>query len=512
MRQILTGILYILLLVVCTSACKQEKQKAKLPSHPKKPEEIKTVANKTVVPTNSTEIDHELYEGLNLAIKDDIIALDKKHGSTPFYMDILDRKFYVICSGKPNGHYYSFDENQKYGLVNDSLEVMLPTKYDKIYNPDLVIKNCLEIELNDKIGLVNYLSGEVLSPQFDYIIPGSSWPKDIAYGWKNDQMYRIENTLTSKPEKSNFDPLPILKIMSFDIEDLDYEMMYHSYWTYDEHDENEGKGIVFVPSYLSYLTGRTNPYDHIILPEQKGFVEFGLVEANINTSAKRSLSDKITAFFLSFYESGAGARGYHVKTQQMVIHDRATNTLKTLSLTKETEYDYFCSESGYRLINDSILEIKATSNERYDFETKFTYHKITKDGEIKELNSHRYYDFTKYIYMDENNFKGCFAKYNYNADNSNDGNMWVTDHLSIKDLDIMRNEIFAEYGYTFKTEKWRKYFSNESWYTPRFENVDDQLTEIDKANIKLILEVKERMKGNEEVYINKRLASYVAAG
>ena len=44
----------------------------------------------------------------------------------------------------------------------------------------------------------------------------------------------------------------------------------------------------------------------------------------------------------------------------------------------------------------------------------------------------------------------------------------------------MRNEIFAEYGYRFKSEDWSNYFSQKSWYSPRYDDVNDQLTEIDE--------------------------------
>ena len=76
----------------------------------------------------------------------------------------------------------------------------------------------------------------------------------------------------------------------------------------------------------------------------------------------------------------------------------------------------------------------------------------------------------------------------------------------------MRNEIFAEYGYRFKTEKWRKYFSKKDWYNPRSDNVDSQLTEIEKENIKLILSVKAKMLENEAAYTQKRTIFLVMAG
>ena len=60
-----------------------------------------------------------------------------------------------------------------------------------------------------------------------------------------------------------------------------------------------------------------------------------------------------------------------------------------------------------------------------------------------------------------------------------------------EELMIMRNEPFAVYGYTFKNAFLKNYFEGKGWYNPRFDNVNDQLSEVEKANIKLIKEIEE---------------------
>ena len=58
------------------------------------------------------------------------------------------------------------------------------------------------------------------------------------------------------------------------------------------------------------------------------------------------------------------------------------------------------------------------------------------------------------------------------------------------DLKIMRNEIFARYGYKFKVGgKMEAYFKQQKWYRGQHANVDDFLTELEKENIKLIQSV-----------------------
>jgi len=53
------------------------------------------------------------------------------------------------------------------------------------------------------------------------------------------------------------------------------------------------------------------------------------------------------------------------------------------------------------------------------------------------------------------------------------------------DLRIMRNEVFARYGYIFETDV-KEYFNKQWWYLPKSRNVDSQLTEIEKQNIDFI--------------------------
>jgi hypothetical protein len=58
--------------------------------------------------------------------------------------------------------------------------------------------------------------------------------------------------------------------------------------------------------------------------------------------------------------------------------------------------------------------------------------------------------------------------------------------LTSWDLKVMRNEIFARHGYIFKTDDMTAYFSQKSWYTPRYDDVTYLLTPIEKKNIEFI--------------------------
>jgi len=58
------------------------------------------------------------------------------------------------------------------------------------------------------------------------------------------------------------------------------------------------------------------------------------------------------------------------------------------------------------------------------------------------------------------------------------------------DLQIMRNEIFARYGFIFKSgEKMDLYFQNQDWYNGQHDQVNAFLTNLEKENIKLIQQI-----------------------
>ncbi|WP_281637010.1 YARHG domain-containing protein [Flavobacterium marginilacus] len=57
-------------------------------------------------------------------------------------------------------------------------------------------------------------------------------------------------------------------------------------------------------------------------------------------------------------------------------------------------------------------------------------------------------------------------------------------NLKKLELEILRNTIYARHGYTFKKKSYRQFFDSVEWYIPISENVDKELTSLEKNNIK----------------------------
>ncbi len=71
------------------------------------------------------------------------------------------------------------------------------------------------------------------------------------------------------------------------------------------------------------------------------------------------------------------------------------------------------------------------------------------------------------------------------------------ENLNGWELKIMRNEIYARHGYIFKTAEMKEYFKAQRWYEPKYENVDDMITKVEKENIKLIKRYESRQGNND---------------
>lgn len=59
------------------------------------------------------------------------------------------------------------------------------------------------------------------------------------------------------------------------------------------------------------------------------------------------------------------------------------------------------------------------------------------------------------------------------------------------DLEIIRNSVFARHGYSFKKRSFRYFFESSEWYVPVSDNVDNELTALEKQNITLLKRMEE---------------------
>lgn len=70
-----------------------------------------------------------------------------------------------------------------------------------------------------------------------------------------------------------------------------------------------------------------------------------------------------------------------------------------------------------------------------------------------------------------------------------------------RDLEVMRNAIYARHGYSFKNREMRYFFDNYvDWYIPVSTDVTGELTDIEKKNIELIKRYEKHAEAYYDVY------------
>lgn len=462
------------------------------------------------------------YDSLDGSVRNQVRSLDSIYGKTPYYTTLNNKKVFIVMKGNFNSDYYKeqFTGRYKYGIVDDSLKPILDCEYDKIYNPNITVMDCMEIKKGKEVGLYNFVTNQIFMPEFEFIVPSSKAPNNIAYGYKAGEWYKIENSKTIQVSKTDFSPVETFKTLSIDVHNLKGNYFHLSY-SNERYYEEGGSGVFVTPSYLEYFDVMEEICEDIVVPEQENGQ--GTTDLTIQTDTTKSITDKIISFVVSFYTRGVDARDYAQNSKQVIVYNEEKGVFdKQMLITRYDSYDNYCHTEGYKFINDTLIEVLSSSltdsavtlERRYDYENTYTYRLITKAGSIKDLHNNRYYNFTKYFVINESYFKGCYSRWREDTDekSADDYNVWVSEHLTIDDLDLMVNEIYAEYGLKFKTAKWQTYFSQFSWYKPQNNNVDKLLSPIDKKNIEIIAKQKAKMKGKENDFVKKRKDAFWAAG
>lgn len=68
------------------------------------------------------------------------------------------------------------------------------------------------------------------------------------------------------------------------------------------------------------------------------------------------------------------------------------------------------------------------------------------------------------------------------------------------DLEILRNTIFARHGFSFSKKSVRQFFEQTSWYMPVSNNVDAELTDLERQNIALLQRFEKYAEDNYDTF------------
>ncbi len=157
--------------------------------------------------------------------------------------------------------------------------------------------------------------------------------------------------------------------------------------------------------------------------------------------------------------------------------------------------NYFSKYSWYNVLksyDDKTIEKEFNSYEKHNVELLFNVQKtLESKKQDKSTDSPAQQPIANVLEPDKN------------TPDTNEGislnRLLSTNELqamTYEELGYLRNEIYARHGLEFKTPKTRNYFNQFDWYRelPKYNNVTNKLTDIDRKNIETIKEVEAKKK------------------
>ena len=421
--------------------------------------------------------------------------LGKQYDSVVLFTNDTDiRLFYVINGTWENPYGYENQRDRgdyKIGVVTADNKVIVPVDFDKVYNPNGSFTDMIEVEKDGLRGLFR-ITGEVFLPAaFDGIYPSditgvfAQVKQGEKFGWA-DKAGKVYFDHASHTDKRLFQsPVTNNSILQWEFSyPGPISLLINPY-----EDAEYGTGILIYPSYVRDF-GVTDIAVSSVMLETSEY-GMGMTDNVIRFEKSETISDKLSTLVAFFMESGADARGYHTSRNDLLVVD---NTMKRVDYLKGLVED----NHGQDPCEGTERTYKRTETGLYessDGHGQYTYYQVTSEGEVNELETVREFNFTKFVSIDESYFETCrYDNIPYDERNEDGPNLVIISGLSNEDLDIMRNEIFAEYGFIFKSEKWKTYFGSKPWYKSEHQNVDNLMTEQDKKNVKFILQYQQQHK------------------
>jgi hypothetical protein len=388
----------------------------------------------------------------------------------------------------------------KMGLVGPDFKVIIPVQYDIIHNVNGTFNGMVEVDKNNKHGFYT-LEGKLTVPvEYDQIIPLHNDNAHAAVMLKGNDYYWLNKdyTISDKADIQITDILSQIQgSLSFNLTPPDKEVL-------ECNSRDDNASILVPPSYLVDLN--IMPFVEIFknplrknAEDEDGYDETTAYNVDLDHSANEG-ANALETLFYDIKDHFVGGRVDLYERKSLIVVDKNSNRLLSSRIDieggEDGETPTNCNEYSFRVLPDSLLEVKVsasvyidltidTLNDEYLQEMPaYHYFKVV-NNKLQELKTKRQFAFTKFVKMDESYLQGCYTFYKTGPKIRE----YVNENTSAFKTNYLRylvNEIYADYGYKFKNDKWNdifKYSENFNQYDPHNNSVDDSLTVIDKYNI-----------------------------
>lgn len=198
---------------------------------------------------------------------------------------------------------------------------------------------------------------------------------------------------------------------------------------------------------------------------------------NDGNEGRQSIYDKIKPDKFRGSDQDAAGDEYYFVTQRLVTDsDLSTKSKDDLRIMR----NYIFARHGYIFKSPDLRE----------YFSKFSWY-TPKYSDVNSLLTPLEQSNIKAIQNYEKKGGRTVVAPSYSSDNYS----WLLQRKataadlsgkSKKELRIMRNYIYARHGYIFQSDDLREYFSQFSWYNPRYTDVNSSLSDTELSNIKKI--------------------------
>lgn len=156
--------------------------------------------------------------------------------------------------------------------------------------------------------------------------------------------------------------------------------------------------------------------------------------------------------------------------------DPIDNIIFSYDTSNRLTYDTMNS----RIIQETLIEQVMKDK---DFKAKGEYHQYL----ASDTTKYRYYDLSDSGTIEKLSLKGFTGKRMFPFTSHRLVQPKELEMLSTRETEIMKYEIFADYGFKFKADRWQKYFKQKDWYEPEKLDVFEDMTLMEQWNVKRIL-------------------------
>jgi len=446
---------------------------------------------------SSAIADKDRFSPITLAAFKVASQLKGKYDSVLYFQHIGDKTYYYVAKGHFVDYSSSRDpkdkDSYKTGLVDPDMKEIVPVEYDVIHNIGGTFDGLIELEQKNKKGYCD-INGKIIVPvNYEQAIPITD-ESNLGLLRKGDDYFYLKKDLTISDKLIDFK----IKDVITKIRDVEksYEFSEKGVKNIMEYNSRDySSSIILPPSYLvewSMLPSTVDLPNPLRKPvnneveEEDGHLWFKVNYDGHKTEEKGWLE----SVYYSIVDNYLGSRSGLYETKNVLLVDNKSN--KILGFGTGVYYGLGegggelsgkCNDSYLRQINDTLLEFKTTAeldrpiNGVYIEEGPHYHYLRVVDGKLVALPDKRLFSFTQYVKMDDSYLSGCYLIDKKQADK-------ITPEI----LQYIKNEIYASYGYKFKSEKWTKEFESsfDRYDGAKNANVDDSLTVIDKYNINWI--------------------------